>query len=435
MSRLISKEIGYDPHKGQKAFHHAISRCYRYVAMVCGIRGGKTYSGSRQSLDMAWNSKGPGVFGIIAPTYKMLKRTTWRDFKQAARPWILNENKTDYIITLKNGREIMGFTAEDPESIRNATFNGFWVDEAREAKDFKRLWDVLMGRVLSTGGKGIVTSSPNGFDDLHNVFVEERKEDYCLLRFSTYENTTISKAAIDDLAGKYDEKTMQQEIMGEFVVFEGQVYYTFNRHKNASDLAFKKAQYNPHIPLRLCCDFNIDPMAWEICQFGVDSKGEREVYWIDEIYLRNSNTIDCCEEFKRRYHKHGSGLYLYGDATGKNRSTTSNVTNWQIIKTELQRFRPISKVPVHNPAQKNRINATNGMIRNSKGQVRTFVNPKNCKHLIRDFEQVAYKAGAPVIDGGTSGKKKLLTHPSDAAGYMYEKEFSLINSQYKGLKI
>jgi len=428
----ISREKGYKPHNGQKAFHYAIDEVARFVAMICGVRGGKTFSGSRQALKMSWNSKGPGVFGIIAPTYKMLKRTTWREFKMAADPWILNENKSDHIITLKNGREIMGFTAEDPDSIRNVTLNGFWVDEAREAKCFSGLWNVLMGRVLSTGGKGIVTSSPNGYDDLHRIFVEKKMKDYLMIRFSTYENTSISKEAIDDLAGKYDEKFMRQEIYGEFVVFEGQVYYTFDRHKNASELAFKKAQYDPDKPINLCCDFNVDPMAWELCQTGKNEDGEVEVYWIDEIYVKNSNTLECCQEFKERYRNHKSGLYLYGDATGKNRSTTSNVTNWQIIENELQLYMPVNNVPTSNPPERSRINAVNAMIRNSKGKVKTFVNPKTCTHLMRDFEQVPYKEGTPKID---KMKNKELTHASDSAGYFYAEEFSLVDSKYHGTNI
>ncbi len=428
---MRSRERTYSPHRGQKVFHYASDKVARFIALIVGIRGGKTYSGARQSLKMSWNNKMPGVFGIVAPTYKMLKRTTWREFKQAARSWILHENKSDHIITLKNGQEVMGFTAEDPDSIRNVTLNGFWVDEAREAKDFCALWDILMGRVLSTGGGGIVTSSPNGYDDLHNVFIENKKKDYYYLRFSTYENTYIPKEAIDELAGRYDEKFMRQEIYGDFVVFDGQVYYTFNRHKNAGDLAFKKAQYDPSKPIRLCCDFNVDPMAWEICQYGEDEKGFKEVYWIDEIYVRNSNTVECCGEFKRRYHKHDAGLYLYGDATGNSRSTTSNVTNWKIIKDELSRYNPINKVPTKNPAERDRVNAVNSMILNSKGQIRTFVNPEKCKHLIRDFEQVPYKEGTPKID-----KSKLhLTHASDSAGYLYAKEFDLKDSKYRGLKI
>lgn len=428
----IARFREYEPHRGQQAFHYAIDYVRRFVAMVCGIRGGKTYSGARQAHRMAWNSKQDGVFAIVAPTYKMLKRTTWRDYKKAARPWIESENRTDFIIRLKNGREVYGFSAEHPDSIRNQTVSDFWIDEARQCKDFGSLWDIMLGRVLSTDGKGIVTTSPNGFDDIHTIFIDKKDKDYLMLRFSTYENIYIPRQAIDDLARKYDKKFAQQEIGGEFVVFEGQVYYTFNRHHNAGDLAFKVAQYNPDKPLCLCCDFNVDPMAWIMAQVKERDDGLKEVYFIDEIFIRNSNTPECCKEFKTRYPNHKSGLILYGDATGESRSTKSNITDWKIIENELRHYGITKRVPVKNPAERDRINAFNGMICNSKDERFTFVNPQKCKNLIRDLEQVPYKEGSSQID---KTRNLLLTHASDAAGYMMEKEFSLNRGKIEGLRI
>lgn len=425
----------YHPHIGQEAFHYAIANMYRFVAMICGIRGGKTFSGAREAVKQAWNSRNDGVFGIIAPTYSMLKRTTWIAFKKAAMPLIMPRgiNDSDFIITLKNGRQVHGHTAEHADRIRNESFSGFWVDEARECKDFAALWDVLLGRVLSTGGKGFITTSPNSFDDIHNIFIANKQKDYFALRFSTYENSYLDKKAIDGLAAKYDEKYMQQELLGQFVIFEGAVYYTFNRTQNAGDLAFKVAQYNPDLPLCLTCDFNIDPMAWVVAQIGINQQTKlKEIYFIDEIYLQNSNTVEACQEFKTRFANHKAGLHLYGDATGRARHTDSNITNWKIIESELSQYNISIRVPTKNPAERDRINSVNGMICNSIGQRRVFVNPNKCKHLIRDFEQCSFKQGSVTID---KNKDFSLTHTSDAAGYFLEQEFSLNRSRIEGLKI
>lgn len=424
----------YKPHIGQEAFHYTLANDYRFVAMICGIRGGKSYSGAREALKQAWGNKTNGVFGIIAPTYSMLKRTTWAEFKNAARPLIARNgvNDSDFIITLKNGRKVHGHTADKPDRIRNETFSGFWVDEARECKDFATLWNVLLGRVLSTGGKGFVTTSPNSFDDIHDIFIANKQKDYKAIRFATYENTFLDKLAIDELASKYDEKYMQQELMGQFVVFEGAVYYTFNRQQNAGDLAFKVANYNPDLPLNICADFNVDPMAWLIAQVVTNAQGLKEIRFIDEIYVRNSNTIDCCNEFKLRFPNHSRGLNLYGDATGRARHTDSNVTNWKIMESELSRYAPSMRVPTSNPAERDRVNAVNAMMCNSKKERRILVNPNRCKNLIRDFEQVSYKEGSAQID---KTKDLKLTHASDAAGYFIDQEFGLNKGYITGLKI
>lgn len=428
---LILKD--YHPHEGQLAFHTGIEQLWQFVLMLCGIRGGKTYAGAREALKQCWNSDVDihAPYGIIAPTFSMLERTTWREFKIAAEPLIEYENKVEKIIRLKNGREVFGFTAERADHIRNVTLMGFWVDEARECKDFAALWDILLGRVLSTNGKGIVTSSPNSFDGLHEVFFEKRQKDYGVITFNTYENTYIPAEAISSLAAKYDEKFAEQEIGGKFVVFQGSVYYAFDRRCNAGDLAFKLAQYDPKKPIQLCCDFNVDPMSWVIAQFGQNDEGLREVYFIDEICLRNSNTPECCDEFKERYPNHEAGVVLHGDASGSRRDTRSHVSDWRIIQDELRGYGITYKVPHANPSEKDRINAVNAMLKNSQGKRRIFVNPKKCPKLIGDFEQVPYKKGSTQIDKSN----QLLTHPSDAAGYMVETEFSIARSRIEGLKI
>ena len=431
----------YRPHWGQQAFHYYVQEVYQYVLMSCGIRGGKTYSGAREATKQAFNSTGPGVFGIIAPTYSMLKRTTWVEFKEAARHLIAPKgvNDSDFIITLRNGRRVHGHTADRADRIRNETFVGAWVDEARECKNFANLWNVLLGRVLSTRGKIFVTTSPNSYDDIHEIFIEKKNKKYGVVRFPTFENTYIDKDAIYELEGLYDPKFARQELYGEVVIFEGAVYYTFNRKKNAGDLALRLARYDPGSPIWLCCDFNVDPMAWVITQPGFQTVKDKNgaetdlktVFAVDEIYLRNSNTIECCREFRDRYRYHKSGLVLYGDATGKARHTDSNITNWKIIENELSSFGIKSCVPSANPAERDRVNAVNGLIHNSRDERRFLINPEKCRHTIRDFEQVAYKDGSTQIDK----KNATLTHASDAVGYMVEKEFSLNKGQYKGLRI
>ena len=424
----------YVPHPGQYAFHYAFEHWYRFLLMIAGVRGGKTIAGAREATKQAWNIKKNvgGVYGIVAPTFHMLKRTTWREWKIAARQFIKKYSDSDMIAILNNDREVHGFSADKPDRIRNSTLCGAWVDEARECRDFKELWDILLARVLSTDGKIFVTTSPNSFDGLHEVFIANRKKDYGVVQFPTYQNTYIKKEAIESLEGKYDEKYARQEIHGEFVIFQGAVYYTFNRDKNAGDIAFRVAQYDPHKPIALCCDFNVNPMAFVICQVNKKNNGLDEICVIDEIYLKNSNTVEACAEFKLRYASHNSGLRLYGDATGKSRHSSSNVTNWKIVQDELRLYNPIMCVPSANPSERDRVNAVNAMICNSKGNRRIFVNPQKCKRLIADFEQVPYKDGTTQID---KLKNTDLTHPSDAFGYMVEREYSLNRSKYEGLKI
>jgi len=422
----------YKPHEGQAAFHYACDWLYRFTLCLAGIRGGKTVSGARQAVREAWKAKGKGVYAIVAPTFNMLDRTTWMEFKEAAAPLIAREIDSKKIIILKNGRQVHGFSAEFPNRLRNSTMVGFWGDEAREWKSFAEIWKVLLGRVLSTNGKGIITSSPNSFDDMHEIFVAQKRKGYGVVSFPTYQNTFLDRDSIDDLASNYDAKFAEQELHGKFVLFEGAVYYTFRRKENAGELAFKLCRYNPNLPIELCCDFNVDPMAWVLAQKHRREKdGLIEIRVFDEIFLANSNTEESCRVFRERYPLHRAGINVYGDATGKARHASSNRSNWQIVKDMLGDYGLTMRVPMANPAERDRVNAVNGMICNSKGERRVLVHPEKCPKLIRDFEQVAFKEGTTQID---KTKDFSLTHPSDGFGYFIEREFSLNKAKLEILK-
>lgn len=422
----------YKAHEGQEAFHYACRYLYRFTLCLAGIRGGKTVAGAREAGKDALEARGKGVYAIIAPTFNMLDRTTWMEFEEANAGIIAKTIDSKKIIILKNGREVHGFSAENPDRLRNATFVGFWGDEAREWKSFRDIWKILLGRVLSTNGKGIITSSPNSFDEMHEIFVAQKRKGYGVVSFPTYANTYLDRANIDELANSYDAKFAEQEISGKFVIFQGAVYYTFSRKDNAGDLAFKVCQYNPNQAIDLCCDFNVDPMAWTLAQTYTRPDALKEVRVFDEIFLQNSNTEECCKEFIVRYPHHKAGINLYGDATGKARHSSSNRSNWKIIKDLLGHYGLTVRVPTANPAERDRINSVNGMICDSKGRRKVLVNPNKCPKLIRDFEQVPFKPGTTQID---KGKDFSLTHPSDGLGYMLDKEFSLTKTKAELLRI
>jgi hypothetical protein len=172
-------------------------------------------------------------------------------------------------------------------------------------------------------------------------------------------------------------------------------------------------------------------MAWVLSQFNIEN-GLKSVHVFDEIYLKNSNTVEACQEFKMRYPNHRAGITLYGDATGRARHSSSNITNWKIVEDELRPYGITTRIPTVNPFERDRINAVNGIICNSKKQRRVLINPEKCKHLVRDLEQVSFKDGQTKID---KNKDLTLTHASDAFGYMAESEFSLNRSRIEGLKI
>lgn len=83
------------------------------------------------------------------------------------------------------------------------------------------------------------------------------------------------------------------------------------------------------------------------------------------------------------------------------------------------------RVPAANPPVKDRINCVNALLRNHAGQRRLKIDPK-CKHLIKDLEQVSWKAdpyGNPLAELDKSDPMR--THASDALGYLVAREFPM----------
>jgi hypothetical protein len=89
------------------------------------------------------------------------------------------------------------------------------------------------------------------------------------------------------------------------------------------------------------------------------------------------------------------------------------------------RFQAKLCVPSSNPPVKDRINCVNAMLRNHGGQHRLLIDPK-CKALIKDLEQVSWKAdpyGNQLSDLDKSDPMR--THTSDAVGYLIAREFPM----------
>jgi hypothetical protein len=122
-------------------------------------------------------------------------------------------------------------------------------------------------------------------------------------------------------------------------------------------------------------------------------------------------------------------VYVYGDATGTQMRTSASRTDWQIIRNFFgrytDRYHAGFRVPSANPPVKDRVNCVNALLHNYAGERRLLINPE-CKQLIRDLEQVCWKAdphGNPLTELDKSDP--IRTHVSDALGYWLSREFPM----------
>lgn len=198
-------------------------------------------------------------------------------------------------------------------------------------------------------------------------------------------------------------------------------FENFSLLSNTSD----EIQYDPTLPLCLCCDFNVEPMAWVIAQVQRD-----EMLWfLDEIWLVQGSVPAACDEFLDKYGDHYGELRIYGDASGSHRGQTTKDqrSNYDEIKLRFIRrpFKVRMKVPARNPSNVNSVRAMNRRLSDEFGNPRLKIHSKRCPHLIRDFVETVWEPSRQAIKKTTKKDDPYFyrTHAADAAMAIVNREW------------
>jgi hypothetical protein len=188
------------------------------------------------------------------------------------------------------------------------------------------------------------------------------------------------------------------------------VYSAFSRKIHVRDL-----KPDPSLPLLWALDFNVDPMSSVIAQLQGSTLNV-----LDEIVIRRATTNDACKEFLKRFPNHPAGVAIYGDASG-NAQQTTGASDFDMVREYFSVHSPMTveyRVPKSNPPVRERVNAMNRQFLNAASVVGTYVDPK-CGELVKDLEQVSFKADTMAID---KDRDRARTHLSDALGYLIWQE-------------
>ena len=361
----------------------------------------------------------PGRLGLIgAPTYPML-----RDATQAGLLEILDANRIPYdlnkgenTLVLRHTRsKILFRPVEEFERLRGTNLAWFGIDELTYTQE--ESWNRLEGRLRDPKAArlcGFAVWTPKGYDWVYRKFIAEPAEGYQAILARPFENRFLLEKVsdfYDQLRKSYDEKFYEQEVLGSYLSLEGgRVYPAFSRNTHLREL-----EADEHLPLFWALDFNVDPMSSVIAQIH---KGQIRV--LDEIVLRHGTTFKACEEFLKRYGKHSAGVVVFGDASGHAQQTTG-ASDYEIIRECFQVHSNIPvtyRAPRSNPAVRERVNVMNLKLRSASGDIALVLDSK-CKELVKDLEQVCYKADSNVVD---KDRDRMRTHVSDALGYLLWQE-------------
>ena len=402
-----------------------------------GYGSGKTWCGSLLGILLAM--KYPGSRGLVgAKEYELVRKTTLVSYLEHLEKMGFvygvdyTYNKVDKIIRFSNGSEILFSALDDPEKFKSLNLHWAEIEEASQVSDstFKQLigrlrntfigkdWDDFRYRLF-----GHTNPQPDkGW--IWRRFVEEAKENYRLIIAPTTNNIFLPAHYVESMKESFDEEYYKINVLGEFGDYASGLVVKGFSHENIKEITYRADK-----PIHLTFDFNVDPMSCILAH-----KTETKVFYFDELVLENSSTERTINAFIERYPNHKGDIIINGDASGDNRSTQSEASNYIIIKNALKRHYPNNNIKFdlrpYNPPIKNRIAAFNAMVCNSKGERRLFVD-KKCKQFLNNIYNLKYKVGTDIVDVPTyaqiksDNSLKFMEHPFDAGSYLVEYYFPI----------
>jgi len=393
----------------------------RFKVVVAGRRWGKTQLAKTKITTKA---RIPDqLIWYVAPTYRMAKQLMWRELlKTVPQRWIKNINHTDLMIELINGTILECKGADKPDTLRGVGLDYIVLDEFQDMRP--EVWDeVLRPTLAATKGCALFIGTPKAFNHLYDKYQNGQKPEFIKSglwrswQFPTITSPFIPQSEIMAAKEEMDQRTFRQEFEASFETMSGRVYYPFDRRVHV-----KPCPFNPELPIWVGQDFNIDPMCSVIMQPQVNG----EIWVVDEIYQRSSNTMEICQELERRYWKHQKQVIIYPDPASSSRQHARGETDLDIFKEHG--FETIKKRSKH-PRIRDRVNSVNSMLMSSTGEVSLYFDPK-AKETIKGVEQTIYKPGTSDVD-----KSAGTEHPTDALGYPIELERGLHKIKIMGTNL
>lgn len=383
-------------------------------ALVGGYGSGKTSISSKRAISVSLQNNG-APYLYVSPSYKIAKRTiiphlkTMLDGKGIA----YTHNKTDHEILIKcKGRTgvIWIGSGDDPDSLKGPNIGAANIDEPFIQK--KEVFDQVLARVRdprATFREITLTGTPEelnwGFDICEGD--DAGNYDIDVIHASSADNLALPSQFIDSLKSGYDENAIKAYMEGRFVILsDGLVYRQFSGDN------LLESDTPSGGTLLVGMDFNVDPMSAVICH-----EVGNELHVIDEIIIPNSDTPSLCKELASKYPNHR--FVVYPDSSGKNRSS-KGFSDFSQIKEVLgpegtDQLEDM-QYPKANPRLRDRFNAVNAMLCNSKDERRLFIHPR-CKEVRADLERTTH----PYEDFKRKNAKR--THASDALGYLVHRRY------------
>jgi len=376
----------------------------KFMLLVAGYGSGKSHALHLcVTLDAI---QYPGIrLLVLAPSYDLLRLNNVPGLQEIFNEWGVKYqfNKSEYIIHLENGSQIICRSMDNPSRIVAFEVARSYIDEADipTLAQMEVAWNKTLARtrqVYRQANGEVVSnrvwafSTPEGFKFCYKRWVKLGGADYGMVKARTADNPYLPSDFVQSLRDTYPEQLIEAYLNGEFVnLTSGAVYYTFDRNVHHVDtLPGEKEK------LIIGMDFNVRKQAAVVY---VERGEQYHAVWEFKDQL---DTPEMIKVIKDRFPH--NPIYVYPDATGRSGNTTNAGKSDHSL---LKKAGFLVKVRASNPFVKDRVAAVNGAF--EKGLL--YVNTETCPEYTQALEQQTYDVN------GRPDKTSGLDHINDAGGY------------------
>lgn len=352
--------------------------------------GGKTYV-CLATLLLLCKAYPKSKWCVIRESIPTLKRTTLESFKKIVPSnFVKSFNQQDFIYTFTNDSQIL-FMAEnydddkDFDRFKGLEVNGFLLEQIEELQEgLLKICFIRAGRhLIEKMPRPMILANVNPTLTWPKEQIYERYMNNTLPPDWYYEPAKISDnpALFNDVVYMHnvtahlDPLTKARMIDGDWSAFavDKPYFYNFSIGKHV----IKEYKPNPHLPITVSFDFNVEPMTAIISQ----QLNIYEAYIFDEIQIDTGSTEEMCEIIKSKYVHYLNNMDVTGDATGRNRTsiTRGNLNHYRVIKEALDLDDNNLIVPKQNMAHKDSRVLCCSVLQHAE-----FFITENCKKVIND---------------------------------------------------
>ena len=419
----MSKQVLFESFPKQDEFLEAVfSNNYNFIMYGGSIRGGKTFAGLGALL-LLCKMYPKSKWCVVRSTLQTLKLNTIPSFtKICPTSFVKKYNQEMQTVTFQNDSQIifLGENYVDDKELnrfKGLEVNGFLLEEVNELqqKTFYKCIERAGSNIIDKQPKPLILATCNPTNNwvkelIYNKWkTETLPNNWLYIPSKITDNPFIPADYLESLKSmpRYEYEVfvngnwdLQERSGAEFYK-----YFSLDKH-------VKECNYEPSLPLHISWDENVNPYL----PCGIFQISNKQVRLINTILgINPKNTIkDVCNEFKRIYPAHNSGLFIYGDATSRKEDVKQQKGHnfFKLIQNELMNYKPIMRVGKSNPSVVMRGNFFNTILFSNFAEIEFIINHE-LKDAIQDF------TNTKEASDGTKDKAKARDPKSGISYQMY----------------